>query len=120
MGNVSGIWGLITIAITVLVTSLCWWSQWPDRNEWALNYAPKIMKEYAERCGLLVVMVETLLKASDDTIKTLLPRVDTDSEIDNTLSQLLWARGYVMSRLNELGESIEIDIDNPKQETLEF
>jgi hypothetical protein len=105
---------IMFVAIVLLVVVIiAMWSQWPERDTWGIDFVPKIMTEYAERCGTLLVMSETLLETANDSINRLRLLVESDDNVDTAVSNLVWARDYVIARLLDLGETVNVDVTYP-------
>ena len=101
MGTLTALFGIgLVIAVCAIVAM---WSQWPDRKAWD-GTAMGIVTEQADRIGTIIVMVETLLDTTNDSINRLRLLADSDSEVDTAVSNLVWARDYVLTRMVETGE----------------
>jgi DMSO/TMAO reductase YedYZ molybdopterin-dependent catalytic subunit len=115
MSTLTALFGIgLVIAVCAIIGM---WSQWPDRKQWD-GTAMNIVIEQADRIGTIIVMVETLLDTTNDAINTLNEYEGkygyySNTEIDTAISNLVWARDYVLTRMAESGETLSLGSGYP-------
>jgi hypothetical protein len=111
MGTLTALFGIGLVLSVCAIVAM--WSQWPDTEANRTDFLMSMSTEQAERIGTMVVMVETLLDTSNDAINRLRLLADSDQDVDTAVSNLVWARDYVLTRMAETGEALSTGLTYP-------